>query len=103
MLGCGALQYIHYQEVAVQCCVSRCEDRCDLMLSRSYLVVLGLNSDTQFPELLIHICHEICNLGLQRSEVLVLHLPVLSVPVLRKEYVQHRSGPDAPDIFHDLQ
>ena len=74
MLGCGALQYIHYQEVAVQCCVSRCEDRCDLMLSRSYLVVLGLNSDTQFPELLIHICHEICDLGLQRSEVLILHL-----------------------------
>ena len=44
------------------------------MLSWSHLVVLGLYGDTQLPQLLIHICHKICNLSLQRSEVLVFHL-----------------------------
>ena len=44
------------------------------MLSGSNLIVLSLGEDTELPEFLVKIVHELLNLGLDNAEVMVVHL-----------------------------
>ena len=44
------------------------------MLSGSNFVVLCLSEDSELPEFLVKIVHELLNLGLDNAEVMVIHL-----------------------------
>ena len=47
------------------------------MLSGSNFVVLCLSEDSELPEFLVEIVHELLNLGLDNAEVMVIHLLAL--------------------------
>ena len=47
------------------------------MLSGSNFVMLCLSKDTELPEFLVKIVHELLNLGLDNTKVMVIHLLAL--------------------------
>ena len=51
-------QGLHDDLVVVDGHVALCINRSQLMLCRSYLVVLGLGRNAQLPQFLVHILHE---------------------------------------------
>ena len=77
MLQSDLLNDIHQQLVVIGCDIGGGEDRCDLVLCRCNLVVLGLCQQTVSPQLLIQLGHEGCNTRLDRAEVVILHLLTL--------------------------
>ena len=64
----------HGQQVLIHRHVGGGVDGCQLVLSGSGLVVLGLGVDAQLPELLVQLAHEGGNLGLDGAKVVILHL-----------------------------
>ena len=65
---------LHHQLVMVRCYVGSCEDRCQLVLCRSNLVMLGFSKYAQFPQLLVQILHEGKNSLFDNAEVVVVQL-----------------------------
>ena len=65
---------LHHQLVMVRCYVGSGEDRCQLVLCRSNLVMLGLGEYAQLPQLIVQILHEGKNSLLDNTEVVVVQL-----------------------------
>ena len=63
MLCSNLLHYLHSKLIVVCCPVCRGVDRSKLVLCRSHLVMLCLGQDPQLPQLLVQVCHILCNLG----------------------------------------
>ena len=62
--GCDLLHHLHRELVVIGCDICRGIDGCKLMLRGSHFVVLRLGKDTELPELVVEILHELCNAGL---------------------------------------
>ena len=82
------LHDLHGELVVVGRDVRRGEDRGELVLRRGDLVVLGLGEDAEFPQLLVQLLHISGNAGLDRAEVVVLHL----LPLGRHRAEQRAAG-----------
>ena len=68
------LQGLHHDLVVVYSHVALCVNRSQLMLCRSYLVVLGLGCDAQLPQLLVDLFHEGRDTLTDIAEVMVIQL-----------------------------
>ena len=74
VLACNPLQGLHYNLVVVYRNVRLCVDRSQLVLCRSYLVVLCLCGDSDFPQLLVDIFHKCGDPLADRSKVVIVKL-----------------------------
>ena len=74
VLACNSLQGLHNNLVVVNCHICLCIDRSQLVLCRSYFVVLCLCRNTKFPKLFVHILHERSDPLADGSEVMVIKL-----------------------------
>ena len=77
MAWCGLLHDLHHQLVMVDRKVRLIIDRCQLMLCRCDLVMLGLRGDTELPELYIHIAHEGSDAMTDGTEIVIIELLAL--------------------------
>ena len=68
---------VHQQLVVIGCNVGGGEDRCDLMLCRCNLVVLGLSQQAVLPQLNVEVSHECGDARLDGAEVMIFHLLTL--------------------------
>ena len=68
------LHHLHGQLVVVNGDVRGFENRSQLVLGGSDFVVFCFGGNTQLPELLIQIMHELGNLRLENAEIMILHL-----------------------------
>ncbi len=68
------LQHLHHQLVVICREIRLVIDRCQLVLCRCHLVVLGLRGDAQSPELHVHIPHEIGDPVPDGAEVMIIQL-----------------------------
>ena len=73
----GFLHDLHGQLVVVGRDVGGGEDRRELVLRRSDLVVLGLGEYAELPQLLVEILHKGGDSGLDRAEIVVVQLLTL--------------------------
>ena len=72
MLFSNLLHNFHCKFVVVGCDICSCKNRSQLVLRRSNLVVLCLSKNTEFPKLIIKVCHESGNSCLDCAEVMVV-------------------------------
>ena len=70
----NTLKGLHYYLVMVYGYISRFIDRCKLMLSRCYLVMLCLGGYAHLPKLNIYIMHERSDTFSDNTKVMVIHL-----------------------------
>ena len=68
------LQGLHNDLVVVYGHIALGVNRCQLMLRRSHLIVLGLGCHAQLPQLLVDLLHESCDTLTDVSEVMVIQL-----------------------------
>ncbi len=78
VLACHTLHYRHQQHIVVNGEVSFLEDRSKLKLVWSHLVVTCLAWDAKFESLNLKLLHEGCHTLWNGTEVVVIHLLVLS-------------------------
>ncbi len=77
MAICHLTEGLHDDLVMIHCNITLFIDRSQLVLCRSNFVMFGLRRNTQLPEFDICVLHEGCNLLLQGSKVMVIHLLTL--------------------------
>ena len=77
MLVSDLLHDLHRQLVVIDGNIGRFKYRCQLMLGRGNLVMLGLDRNSQLPQLHLQVMHIGGNLGLQNAEIMILHLLTL--------------------------
>ena len=68
------LHHFHSQLVVIHCHVGCLKDRCQLVLGRRDLVVLGFGRHAELPELLVQCVHVLRYLGLKYAKIVILHL-----------------------------
>ena len=78
VMACNGFHQFHGDQVVVDRAVGHGEDRCELVLRRSNLVVLGLGGDAELPERVIKLLHEIVDGGTDSAEVVLFKLLTLA-------------------------
>ena len=77
MFACHTLQCLHYQLVMVHCHIRGFVDGSHFVLCGSRLIMLGLGSHAQFPQLNIHVMHKSADTLTDNTEIMVIHLLTL--------------------------
>ena len=72
------LELLHGQEVVVNSKSALLKDRCKLMLTRCNLIMLCLCRDTQLPELVIKLFHEVVDGWTNGAKVVLVKLLALA-------------------------
>ena len=77
VLGCHFLHNGHHHLVVIAGSIGIGVNRCQLMLTRSALIVLGLAENTQTPELFIQVLHKGRNTGPNGTKIVVIQFLTL--------------------------
>ena len=89
VMACQQAHLLHGQEVLVDGAVAVGEQRCQLMLRGSNLVVLGLRRHAKLPQLAVKFLHELVDRGADGAEVMLLELLALQRGVTEQRAARH--------------